>query len=67
MYLDDQNRGYAGIKVVTNVNIAPNKVITGLSGVVSYCPENIDSMPECNFSTFFEIRQHSCFRDRCPW
>ena len=66
MYLDDQNRGYAGIKVVANVNIAPNKVKTGLSGVVSYCPESIDSMPECNFSIFFEIRQHSRFRDRCP-
>ena len=64
MYLDDQNRGYAGIKVVANVNIAPNKVITGLSGVVSYCPESIDSMPECNFSIFF--RDSSTFSLQGP-
>ena len=52
-YQEDYNRGYLGIKVTAKVKFAANKLILGLSGIVTECPSDIDSSPELNFSVFY--------------
>ena len=51
-YQEDISRGYLGIKVISKQLIPANKLILGLSGVVTDCPADIDNKPELNFSVF---------------
>ena len=52
-YQEDCSRAYLGIKVIANIKFAANKLILGLSGLVTECPSDIDSTPELNFSVFY--------------
>ena len=63
-FVEDSNRGYCGFKVVAKSILDANKLIKGLSGVVSSCPENIDDFPELNFSVF--LRSGSAFSLQGP-
>ena len=52
-YQEDRSRAYLGIKVIAKIKFAANKLILGLSGLVTECPSDIDSTPELNFSVFY--------------
>ena len=52
-YQEDCSRGYLGIKV--RLNLLLQKLVLGLSGLVTECPSDIDSTAELNFSVFTVI------------
>ena len=61
-YQVDCSRGYLGIKVIDKIKFAANKLILGLSGLVTEWPSDIDSTPELNFSVFYRNSESYSFQ-----